>query len=527
MQAKWVISSTVALAAVSGIGIATKQPPRGQDLPNVLIEPLREGAAIEQYVARLVGMLRNVDPAGDGLDRNDIALERDQQRAGARANVISQVLRSDLDGDFKVTRRELEQSFRTSEPYRSKQVEAQLANFDSNGDGIIMLSEATASIEPRVNTQLDGLLALDPNGDGRLTAEELTLKAQSTFKKVDKDDDGRISSEEYAVIAYRIPEIRMIRSAPACALPPVPKGAKLIVFGGYEGDTISSAVVGGPDQETNLIDVTIEQGTSPLYLVLTSYESMIWRFSGATNRVVRVVVSSAATARPVLTVDKPLPAQHAEPSSRREAPIMPWRQQFQNKISASGVIGLPARKVTITNSGCPQHFYKPEVAALALASVRESFGREPDAVFGSYSSQRVSLPSGGLTEADRKMTSPPAGFDAGMWQEAVRFWPGGLAQIDYRKVIVATSVEPYKVLPSQMGLAQLVGSGAAKQISRNTFRITQPIAHMPPSMGGAHSATLIFAKGVTLPPGDPVHSCIVLEDGGKPTGARCRIDGGK
>jgi len=190
-------------------------------------------------------------------------------------------------------------------------------------------------------------------------------------------------------------------------------------------------------------------------------------------------------------------------------------------------MGLPASKVTITNSGCPQHFYKPEVAALALASVRESLGREPDAVFGSYSSQRVSLPSGELVEADRKTATLPAGFDPGVWQEAVRFWPGGLAQVDYRKIIAATTVEPYKVLPSQMGLSQLVGSGAVKQVSHNTFRVTQPIAHMPPSMGGAHSVTLIFAKDVALPPGDPVHSCIVSEDGGKPTGARCRIDAGE
>lgn len=527
MQIKWVIGSIVAAAAISGIANGRKQSPGDQDFPDILIEPLREGAVIEQYVARLVGMSRNADPAGDGLDRDDIALERDQQRAQARANVIGKVLRGDLDGDFQVTRVELERSIRTSEPYRSKQVEVELANFDRNGDGIITLTEAAAAIEPRLNNQLEELLALDPNGDGRLTAEELRLKAQSTFKKIDKDDDGKISSEEYALIADRVPEIRMIRSAPACSLPPLPKGAKLVVFGGYEGDAIASAVVGGPDQETNLIDVAIEPGTAPLYLILTSYESMIWRFSGATNRVARVVVSSAATARPILTVDKPSPVQHVEPGTRREAPIMPWPQQFRNKISASGVAGLPARKVTITNSGCPQYFYNPEVAARALASVRVSLGREPDAVFGSYSSQRVSLPSGDWVKADRKLTSPPAGFDAGMWQEAMRFWPGGLAKLDYRKVIAATSVEPYKVLPSQMGLSQLVGSGAAKQVSRNTFRITQPIPHMPPSMGGAHSATLIFAKGIPLPPGDPVHSCIVSEDGGKPTGARCRVDDGE
>lgn len=98
-----------------------------------------------------------------------------------------------------------------------------------------------------------------------------------------------------------------------------------------------------------------------------------------------------------------------------------------------------------------------------------------------------------------------------MWHEAMRFWPGGLQLADPTKIVAKVRVAPYEVLPSQMGLAQLVGSGAATAEGGNTFRIIRPIAHMPPSMGGAHSAKLVFARGVPLPPGDPVHSCIVQE----------------
>ena len=64
-----------------------------------------------------------------------------------------------------------------------------------------------------------------------------------------------------------------------------------------------------------------------------------------------------------------------------------------------------------------------------------------------------------------------------------------------------------------MGLAQLLGAGAIVRVGTgNAFKIVRPIPHLPPSMGGAHSVTLILAAGVKLPPGDPVHSCIISEE---------------
>jgi hypothetical protein len=111
-----------------------------------------------------------------------------------------------------------------------------------------------------------------------------------------------------------------------------------------------------------------------------------------------------------------------------------------------------------------------------------------------------------------------------MWQEAVRYWPGGLVTVDSRHVVARTRVERYQVLPSQMGLAQWIGAGAIEALANDKFRIVRPIPHMPPSMGGAHSVTLVLAKGIPLPPGDPVHSCVLSEETGEALrpGARCR-----
>lgn len=501
MRTRWAIGSGLAITVLAGIASASiRHSGPAEEIPDVLIARLQTGTVIEQYVAQYVGFLRSLDRDGDGLDRADLALSRDMKRAQARAHAIGEVLAHDLNGDFKVTRAEMIREANGEEPYRSQQVDKEMQRLDADGDGVVTLAEAADStVEPRNYIDADALLALDPNGDGRLTSEELRRAAERAFASVDRDGDGKISAEEYAVIAERVREIQRAESAPVCRMPPLPAGAKLLVYGGYEGDAVSSVSIGGSDQETNVIDVRIEPGSEPLYLVLTSYESMVWRVSGATARVAHVVVSSQAA---------------------RESP--------RDGASASGVAGLPAGKVTIAGPQCPRSFYQPggEEEKNLVATLRRSLGRGPDGVFGNYSARSVSFPSGRVTETEAEGAAPmPRGFDPEMWREAVRFWPGGLVQVDPKQVIATLRVEPYKVLPSVMGVSQLLGSGALERKGRG-FRIVRPIAHMPASMGGAHSVTLYLAKGIPLPPGDPVHSCVISEESGKPihAGGGCPAD---
>lgn len=483
MWHKWAVVG--AIPATAAVAIAITAVGNVDRTSKVSTDPLDEqihrGATVEQYVARLVGMLRQLDRTGDGLDKDDVELARDRMMAARRASAISQMLQSDLDGDFKVTRAEIERTAMGEDETRSRRVDAELGRYDTDGDGVITLKEAAAKAvarNMRSEDQGEGLLALDPNGDGKLTAEELRKLTERHFATIDKNGDGEISTEEYAPIAERRRAISMERSIPVCTLPAVPAGAQLVVYGGYEGDAISSAVIGGADEETNLIDVKIERGSAPLYLILTSYESMVWRFSGDTKRVVRVVTSSL---------------------SRGKA-----------EQSLSGIAGIPRDRVTIAEPGCPRYFYDSNVQkrTAALATVVKALGREPDAAFGSYSAQSVSLPSGQVVRANAKQAVMPHGFDPVMWRDAVGFWPGGLVSVDPRSVVATARVEPYKVLPSQMGLAQLIGAGSVTMTSGRSFRIVRPIPHLPPSMGGAHSVLLELAENVPMPPGDPVHTCI-------------------
>lgn len=485
--------------AIAGAGVASGvQTPQNAGLPtakDVLIETVRPGSAFEQYVAEVTGELRRADRQDDGLDSADVKLVRDMAAAQMRADLASKLLQQDLDGDMVVTREEIERGSSQASDYLASEIDRQISQFDSNGDGKIALAEALATQRgKRRSDRLDGLLALDPNRDGKLTALELRSLAEQTFAGIDSNGDGRISDEEYRRIEPRVVMARSARGAPTCALPEVPDGAKLIVFGTYEADAISSTVIGKQDEETNLLDVTIEQGSEPLYLVLTSHQSMIWRVNGATGRVANVVASSFADAG--------------------------------GGISAAGVIGVPRSKVTIAEQNCPHFFSEIDrEAASAFGTVRRTLSREPSSMFATYSAQRISLPSGLISKAEAGSAPLPAGFDAQTWREAARFWAAGLVQTNHRQVVSKAPAEPYKVYPSQIGLSQLVGTGAVTRQPDGSFRIVRPIPHMPPGMGGAHSVRMTLAKGVPLPPGDPAHTCVLVEDTGKAFGPTCRMQG--
>lgn len=319
---------------------------------------------------------------------------------------------------------------------------------------------------------------------------------------------------------YSAPLIMVGQAKPTakCELPAIPQSAKMVVVGAYEGDAASNVVIGNQDVETGIIDVYVEPGKQPLYILLMSYESIVWRFTGERNRIIRVVVSSSKGS--TIRGDRKK-FQGAGPAIH--VGILP-QSDFKRGPSFSGVIGLPKSKIFISNSTCLGYFSKvasPQYSVVSEA-INSITGRLPDGAAGAYSISSITLPSGSVFRADRRNALMPRGFDASMWEEAIRFWPGGLVKIDPKQVVAAAPVERYKVLPNQIGLSQLMGAGAIVRIGPNAFRVVRPIAHMPPSMGGAHSVLLSFAPGVPIPPGNLGHNCIVDESTGVKKGALCR-----
>lgn len=250
---------------------------------------------------------------------------------------------------------------------RDRRIEYHLRQYDIDGDGVITLPEAAATAHHQAwDYRLVALLATDPDGDGRLTATELTALAEKAFRTVDADGDGTTSESELAAIRGRTRESQMTWQAEICPLPSVPTTAKVIAYGSYASRTMAPVQIDSNDEKkkTRLIEVEIEPGEQPLYLVLTSYETTLWRLSGATGRVSQVVASSYRAGR--------------------------------GGISAVSITGIPAKKTTISKAGCPNYFSSAteEEAERARASIRFSLKRDPDAMFADYAADKVSLPSG-------------------------------------------------------------------------------------------------------------------------------------
>lgn len=271
----------------------------------------------------------------------------------------------------------------------------------------------------------------------------------------------------------------------SCTVPSPSSDDEVVAVGLYESATLSSAAVGGLDQETNFIPVRIERGDKPVYLILSSYESMVWRLTGATDRVARVVVSTF----------------HRQPGS--DAP-------------ASGVIGIAEAKLSFPRQNCLGYFNNPGEAPRALERLYGSW-LDRMRVVTAYSALDIGVPSGAITPNPRGTPALPPGFDSSAWSEAARYWPGGIAMIPPRLIVSPATARSYQVLPSQAGIAQLLGSGAMAN-SAGGLRIVRAIPHVPPRMGGAHRADITLAAGLPVPEGDLVHACLTVEDSGQVLG---------
>lgn len=273
-----------------------------------------------------------------------------------------------------------------------------------------------------------------------------------------------------------------------CSMPSAGE-AMVVVFGVYEGQALSTVALGSRDEVTGVLDVVIERGDQPLYVVLSAYGGLIWRFSGDLDRVQRVV----------------LVAGRADDQDRH-GPL-------------AGVVGLPPERVTTTDHRrCFSYAYQPGSmkAAVVAATVRRAAGKAPDVLAGHYGLAAVRLPSAMGAEASRDDRPPaPASFDRGQWNTMLQFNPAGLIAIDPETVVSAAPVLAYDVLPQQAGLAQLVGSGDLERIA-DGLKVVRPIPRFPAGLNGAHSTAFLIGRGVPVPGGDAGHSCVLMESTGEP-----------
>ncbi|GAB2179419.1 EF-hand domain-containing protein [Dongia sp. agr-C8] len=510
-----------ALALALSAGAAWAQENALATLPSIVVQQLRPGAAIEQVIAQALAPIRQHDLDGNGLDSADIATAESVEAANRRAQRVSTALRYDLDGNGQVTELEARRSLEFQQGRQMQQgidleqrrtmMERQLGQilaFDLDRDGSISMSEMLAA-EDKGNQSREALydslrrlLLADPNGDGRVTPAELETIVRAAFAQLDGNGNGVIDMPEYTAYRAELQEITAMTKATGCKLPKAGPDEEVTLVGMYDGNYQPTVTVTGQDNVTSLARVIIEPGNAPLYVVLSSYVGMIWKFEGETARLKHVAVLGG---------------------------LVSGAGNNSGGWAGSGVLGVAKDRVSFVPAEACGRYYETSTAEgkAMVRAVSQAAGAGKVNPIYVYAAKGIMVPSGKVFEKDKDKDIVITGSDAYMMSEgetpkrlegglsstAQEDWlakAGGVVTLDPKELVAEGKVEAYEVLPGQDGLRQLILQGILERTGKG-YRVIKPLRRWPAGLTGSHAVTFILPKGIPMPQGSLGHSILITE----------------
>ena len=542
-------ASVVALSAAGPA--CAQQPVLSPATQQLLLSHVQAGGTLQRFLDGLRNDFFQLDADVDGqITQRDVDLHTVMEGVQARNVAINNVMRYDLDGDGFVTEDEIRRHMgydlrsqlglaafnKRTKPlspvadFAEKQIESMvraIMALDSDNDGKVSVAEAakfgSSGNQPRglsgQSSRARQLLAMDTSSKGALFLADYEAAGEALFRKIDVDNDGAISQQELADFRTRAERV-------GCEMPTASDKAKVVVLSSYQTEALSSVTLGSQDVTVHAGRIVVEPGSEPLYVVVATYAPVIWQFSGAVERVERVVTTSTLTGS-------------ADGANRRVG----LNGADAGKPPLSGVTGIPKERVSFFGRpNCLTYFGEtPTSASLqTVAAIRAAVGKAPETVAARYSLSSFKVPSGEIEARSEKPRGLIIHKDGGTLNvigdasnviiqsgptrakdEMNRFWPGGVVEIDPKTVISNSEASRYEVLPAQAGLVQLLSSGALTQNSASEYIVREKI-RFPSGLTGGHAVTFLVMKGTPYPEGDPGHSCVVVEEGGAKKGANCR-----
>lgn len=543
IQGSLVLAGLMTLTTASPV-LSRRAPDALAGQPNVqqlLLQQLPPGQTLERYQTFLRNDFAIADADADGeITQRDVDLHILMEGVQARRNAISHVMGYDLDGDGFVIEDEVRRSMTynlraqisaaavnkvdASSPLNVNPITRQIdtmvrtiAALDTDKDGKVSLAEGArygaAGAERRgmsgQSARVQQLLTIDGVSNGVLTLAVYLAAGEALFRQVDADKDGAASQQELADFARRAERV-------GCEMPAASEKARVVLLSSYQTEALSSVALGSQDSVVHAGRVVIEPGDEPLYVVMASYSPTIWQFSGAVERVERLVMSSALTG--------------PNGANAGQRPLV-------------GATGVAQEKISFLNkANCLNYFQEnPSSGSLqTVAAVRTATGKAPQTVAAKYSVAVFNVPSGAI-ESVREQKKAPLIIEKTQGtlkvigdasnlivqsgpsrakDELYRFSPGGVIEIDPKAVVSSAPASRYEVLPQQAGLVQLLASGALTQNGLGEFIVNEKI-RFPAGLNGAHLVTFLVMSKVPYPDGDPGHSCVIVADTGEKKGG-CR-----
>ena len=316
---------TASCMALLVLGEAAAQTPDRQASPNqFLASRIQSGATLPRYLQALHAELLRLDANGDGtIDSTDADIHEAIAAANYRASDATRFMNADLDGDGVVTESELRQKLQYDRrmfaaaqsapsavrPDPDEQIEQEMTSLmaaDADKDRRITWNEAIEftkkqegypqSTNSALAASVRQLLPLATDGKTAIPLSDIESAAAAVFAAVDSDGNGTISQDEFADARSKADRARREEQTRRdCGMPPASEPSKLVLLGSDQTSALSSVAVGSQDVLTGAGTIIVEPGDEPIYLVIASYQPIIWRFEGAVGRVERVVVTTTQT----------------------------------------------------------------------------------------------------------------------------------------------------------------------------------------------------------------------------------------
>ena len=272
---------------------------------------------------------------------------------------------------------------------------------------------------------------------------------------------------------------------PGCEMPSASDHAKvlLVTIGGGEG--LSTTTIATQEARVSTAAISIEPGSEPLYVVVSSEDAAIWRMSGAIDRVERIVLATLASER----------------GGTSSPPL-------------AGITGISPDRITFLKlPRCLEYFVDaPSTAsAISAAIVKRYTGKAPVIIAGRVTAAEIVLPSG-VFKTEWKGDLPDTIDKTSQSAiNAVLAYPAGIVEIEPATVTATAPTERYKILPGWFGLLQLERDGVV-QWNRSRELIIRKQMRFPGGLYGSDSARFFLPQGVPEPEGIPGHSCVYSEE---------------
>lgn len=492
----------------------------------------------EEFVTRAINSFRQTSGRAPTIGK-ELATQRQQIAAASRlANMFSGFIALDLDGDGHVTPQELaivkgvaaESALMPLTRFDTdKDGKVSMDEWIAGNSAGENRNQDFGAFDRNVARYLE----IDPNKDGSISLDEFRSVAGAVFDHFDVDKNGSVSADEVLewkkvirenrerknsatgqeflsgqkqnanspigpkTLSSKGQEQKQLKTAveplPApktspsntpkalaafgldaskCVFPALNDNEKLTVYSTYEGVKTTNINLGA---ETWIVDVNVSPGTEPLYVVLPSYAPVIWRFSGAVERVSKVVPTSLIRA-----------------------------DNSGVGTGGSGVVGIDSSKVSfLESSECLKYFNGPVEEAKMRGLMADILGRQPDYKGSSYHTEKVVLPAMTVQEGQ----SVPPWSDEGL----------NVEDIDPKIVVSASPAKRFDILPGRRGIKQLLQNGFLEKIQgdQQSYRIIKTFSSFPTGLMGGLPLTFLLAPGVEKPSGSTGWACVIDEKTGK------------